>query len=189
MFSYNKDSNQWFCAMGYGTVSMSRVKNGRKNGDTILVYTFAKEHCVGCEQRTKCMGKGKTKARKLRISSAAPMLYEYSQRQKTPEFLEKYKNRACSEWKNGEMKRFHGMARARGFGLASVDRQTKLTAIAVNLKRIAALVCEKRNEQAKEALQVAFIASFLIRIFHSGLNILCKSEKPLTPRRLYPVPT
>ena len=44
------------------------------------------------------------------------------------------------EWKNGEMKRFHGMVRARGWGLRSVSTQVKLTVIAVNLKRIAALV-------------------------------------------------
>ncbi len=40
------------------------------------------------------------------------------------------------------MKRFHGLARARGYGLRAVTIQAKLTAIAVNLKRIAALVME-----------------------------------------------
>ena len=38
------------------------------------------------------------------------------------------------------MKRFHGMSRARGWGLRGLRIQVKLTAIAVNLKRIAALV-------------------------------------------------
>lgn len=36
------------------------------------------------------------------------------------------------------MKRFHGLDRARGYGLKSVNLQAKLTALAVNLKRIAA---------------------------------------------------
>lgn len=36
----------------------------------------------------------------------------------------------------------HGLARARGYGLRAVTIQAKLTAIAVNLKRIAALVAE-----------------------------------------------
>lgn len=40
---------------------------------------------------------------------------------------------------NGEMKRFHGLFRARGWGLRSILFQAKLTAIAVNLKRIAAI--------------------------------------------------
>ncbi|MBR4425506.1 MAG: transposase, partial [Oscillospiraceae bacterium] len=63
-----------------------------------------------------------------------------SQRQKSAEFQEQYRRRAAHEWKNGEMKRFHGMARAKGWGLRSVLFQAKFTAIAVNLKRIAALV-------------------------------------------------
>ncbi len=42
---------------------------------------------------------------------------------------------------NGEMKRFHGLSEARGYGLKSISLQAKLTALAVNLKRIAKLVC------------------------------------------------
>ncbi|AOT71802.1 hypothetical protein Gferi_21055 [Geosporobacter ferrireducens] len=37
------------------------------------------------------------------------------------------------------MKRFHGLNRAKGYGLRSMSIQAKLTALAVNLKRIAAL--------------------------------------------------
>lgn len=43
------------------------------------------------------------------------------------------------------MKRFHGMSRARGWGLRSMLFQAKLTAIAVNLKRIAAITGEKTS--------------------------------------------
>ena len=53
--------------------------------------------------------------------------------------MEKYKKRSAQEWKNGEMKRFHGLSRAIGWGLRSILFQAKLTAIAVNLKRIAAI--------------------------------------------------
>jgi Transposase DDE domain len=66
--------------------------------------------------------------------------YELSQQQKTEEFKEKYKKRASIEGKNTELKRFHGLSRARGYGLLSVSTQSKLTAIVVNLKRIAALI-------------------------------------------------
>lgn len=85
------------------------------------------------------MGKNKTKARILRVTASAPIFYEKSQEQNKPEFLEKYKKRSAQEWKNGEMKRFHGLSRARGWGLRSILFQAKLTAIAVNLKRIAAI--------------------------------------------------
>ena len=91
------------------------------------------------------MGKsnGKKNARKLVVGITAPLFNEKSQEQKKPEFLEKYKKRSAQEWKNGEMKRFHGLSRARGWGLRSILFQAKLTAIAVNLKRIAAITGKK----------------------------------------------
>ncbi|MPW24183.1 IS5/IS1182 family transposase, partial [Alkalibaculum sp. M08DMB] len=48
--------------------------------------------------------------------------------------------RASIEGKNAELKRFHGLHRARGYGLLGVSTQSKLAAIAVNIKRIAAKV-------------------------------------------------
>lgn len=89
--------------------------------------------------RAECIN-GRAVAKKMIIGVNTPEFYEYSQRAKTQEFLEKYKNRACHEWKNGEIKRFHGLDRARGYGLRSMSIQAKLTALAVNLKRIAKLV-------------------------------------------------
>ena len=76
----------------------------------------------------------------MEISVNTPELYEHSQWAKTDEFKKKYKKRASHEWKNGEMKRFHGLNRARGYGLKGMQTQAKLTALAVNLKRIANMV-------------------------------------------------
>ena len=92
----------------------------------------------------------------------APKYYEYSQFNKTEEFLNKYKQRARIEGKNAEMKRFHGLARARGYGLRSVEIQAKMTAIAVNLKKIAKVF----------SLNYAHI----FKIFLSIKNILIKKE-------------
>lgn len=141
LFSYNKDSDQWFCFMGNHTVSKKKTiqVNGRGDKYEIYSYIFKKEQCENCLHRDTCIGKGKGKSRKLRVTTSAPIFYQISQEQKKTEFLEKYKKRSAQEWKNGEMKRFHGMSRARGWGLRSITFQAKLTAIAVNLKRIAAL--------------------------------------------------
>ena len=49
---------------------------------------------------------------------------------------------------NGEMKNFHGLDRARGYGLKSVALQAKLTAYAVNLKRIAAILSSKNGSDS-----------------------------------------
>jgi hypothetical protein len=81
----------------------------------------------------------KSARRILVIGLNTTEFYEISQYQKTDEFLEKYKKRASIEGKNAELKRFHGLSRARGYGLLSVSKQSKLAAIAVNLKRIAAI--------------------------------------------------
>ena len=157
LFAYNKDSDQWFCFMGNHTVGCKKNKQGNGRGETyeIITYLFKKEQCKDCPHRDKCIGSkgGKKTARKLRVTASAPLFYEKSQEQKTPEFREKYKKRAAQEWKNGEMKRFHGMNRARGWGKRSVSFQAKFTAIAVNLKRIAALWRDMELADAKAAVK------------------------------------
>lgn len=154
LFSYNKDSDQWFCFMGNHTVSCKKKirHKGTERQYEYYSYLFKKDQCKDCPHRDKCMRKNKTQARRLDVAATAPLFYEKSQEQKQPEFQEKYKKRAAHEWKNAEMKRFHGLVRARGWGLRSMSIQAKLTAIAVNLKRIAALVEEKSGKNpASEA--------------------------------------
>jgi len=136
-YKYNKDSDQWFCE--YGNQTVDKKKKTRKDGRQFLEYKFERETCCNCPNRKGCIN-GTGIANKLVLGLNAPKFYEYSQRAKTPEFLEKYKKRASQEWKNGEMKRFHGMDRARGYGLKSMRTQAKLTALVVNLKRIVALL-------------------------------------------------
>jgi transposase len=135
-YSYNKDSDQWFCEEGNYTVK--KKKTNRKDRNSVKYY-FNKEGCRNCPKRQECI-KGKMIAKIMEISVNTPELYEHSQWAKTDEFKKKYKKRASHEWKNGEMKRFHGLNRARGYGLKGMQTQAKLTALAVNLKRIANMV-------------------------------------------------
>jgi transposase len=159
MFSYNKDSDQWFCAMGAATVKVRRKTRRRGDIQTDnLVYTFDAKTCTACTKRAQCMGKDKKRARKLEVSARTPRLYEESQRQKSPEFIAKYKKRASIEWKNAELKRLHGMDRAYGFSLRSVKVQVCLTVLAVNLKRIATLTGEKRAKYSLKAPCQASVA-------------------------------
>ncbi|MDP2926353.1 MAG: IS1182 family transposase [Nanoarchaeota archaeon] len=140
-YSYNKDSDQWICEEGNYSISKKKVKRKDKHGYN---YYFSKEDCINCPKRQECCGKAKKKI--FVVGESASKYYEYSQKSKSEEFKEKYKKRACHENKNGEMKRFHGMARAKGFSLKSVRTQAKLTALAVNLKRIAKLFSLLFNE-------------------------------------------
>jgi transposase len=151
LFSYNKDSDEWSCARGNATVSLRRIKRKRGNRDyEVLAYRFSKEQCMACTKRAECMGKAKG-ARELHVSVSAALFYEESARQKDPAFLERYKKRAAIEWKNAELKCHHGMARAKGYGLGSVSMQVKLTALAVNCKRMATIVARKASEAIKSA--------------------------------------
>lgn len=155
-FNYNKDSDQWFCEMGNCTVK--KVYQKTKKTNDIFRYTFDKTICQCCAKLVECAGK-RRRVRVFKVGVNAAQYYEYSQLAKTEEFKEKYKKRASHEWKNGELKRFHGLDRARGYGLKSMGMQAKLTALAVNLKRIAALV------------------SFLLIYLCSFLRIKDSSEK------------
>ena len=140
-FSYNKDSDEWFCSQGNKTVKKRYVK--RKCGKESYRYHFEKEKCKNCSKRKECIASAKFKILDIGINTNE--FYEYNQEQKSPEFKEKYKNRSCQEWKNGEMKNFHGLDRARGYSLRSMSTQAKLTAIAVNLKRIAGILSSKSD--------------------------------------------
>jgi transposase len=147
LFSYNKDSDQWICKQGYRTISKKVKKAIRKDiGEhSFYEYEFDKNECINCLLRSECIKTAKTKAKKLRVGLNANEFYEYSQWAKTEEFKTEYKKRAASEWKNAELKRFHGLNRAYGYGLKSVSMQAKLTALAVNLKRIARLLPPKNS--------------------------------------------
>ena len=157
LFSYNKDNDEWFCRMGNRTVKKKHISQ-KRNGKPwrTYIYTFDKTGCQNCPHRTECMGKA-SGGKQFHVSENTAVFYAESQRQKSPEFQKKYRKRAAEEWKNAEMKRFHGLARARGWGLRSMAFQAKFTAIAVNLKRIANLIREKERENAGN---IAPISSF-----------------------------
>lgn len=161
LFAYNKDSDEWFCRMGNRTVKKDH-RTRKMNGKTYrsLIYVFDKSGCQNCPHRAECMGRA-TGPKRFHVAEHTAALYAESQRQKLPEFQKKYRKRAAEEWKNAEMKRFHGLARARGWGLRSMTFQTKFTAIAVNLKRIANLIREKER---KNAGNIAIISSFFMNL-------------------------
>ena len=88
--------------------------------------------------------KAKSVAKKLSVGTSTAELYEHSQFTKSGTFLEHYKVRARIEPKNAEMKRFHGLSRASGFGLQSVRLQAMFVAIAVNFKRMVVIKHQKK---------------------------------------------
>lgn len=119
---------------------MQRTENKKGKEWTRYKYYFEREKCRNCPRREECLGKSKIIGKVLNLGENASEYYEHNQWTKTEEFKAGYKMRAKIEPKNAELKRFHGLDRARGYGLRSVSIQTKLTIIAVNLKRICKLI-------------------------------------------------
>ncbi len=144
-FSYNKDSDQWFCSQGNQTVNQKYYKRKRKDCKSGFQeghnYYFDVKICKSCPKHDQCAKKSVRKILNIGINTLK--FYEISQSQKTDEFKEKYKKRASIEGKNAELKRLHGLGRAKSYGLISMSKQAKLAAIAVNLKRIAAIMTAK----------------------------------------------
>lgn len=135
--------------MGNETVKVKAKtydRNGKKQ--KLLEYGFERERCRNCPRRPECIRKSTRIAKLLTVSVNTPELYEYSQRAKTPEFQEEYRKRAKIEPKNAELKRFHGLDRAKCFGLRCIRIQAKLTVLAVNLKRIAKMVSASKSSTA-----------------------------------------
>ena len=166
-YKYNKDSDQWFCKNGNETIE---VKIRDKQGYKQLRYKFDKETCRNCPYRKDCMGESKNIRKVLEVSISAPTYYRYSQFNKTEEFKKEYRKRARIEGKNAEMKRFHGLARANGYGLLAVSKQAKLTAIAVNLKRIAKLFSLKFNKNIIKIQKIEII-NYLLDFLLIGSKI------------------
>ena len=137
-FTYNKDSDEWQCIRG-NTSDEKKYFKGKSRGKSRegYKYYFDVKQCKICPNHDECAGKSARKI--LQIGLNTVEFYEMSQYQNSEEFKEKYKKRASIEGKNAELKRFHGLNRARGYGLLSVSIQSKLAAIAVNIKRIAAI--------------------------------------------------
>jgi transposase len=201
-FKYNKDSDEWFCERGNSTVKKSHKK--RKNGKESLRYYFNRETCRDCPLRDTCIS-GKTVGKIMEVGINTPEFYEYSQEQKSDAFKEKYKARAGHEGKNGEMKQFHGLDRAIGYGLRSMSFQAKLTALAVNLKRIAKLLSSSNLARALfyiyilfKIRQNLFCEEILFRfaqnvtkksLFFSSLGQVCVPVSPiLLKQRLFGMP-
>jgi hypothetical protein len=90
-------------------------KDGERSG---YKYYFDIKQCKTCPLHDQCAKKAARRI--LAIGLNTTEFYGISQYQKTEEFKEKYKKRASIEGKNAELKRFHGLSRARGYGLLSI---------------------------------------------------------------------
>ncbi len=112
------------------------ISNYNEKEGTTTFY-FKKEICSQCSLKDKCT---KQEGRTITIGEHYDLVMEAKEYNKTQDFKDDMKERAHIEPKNAEMKRFHGMARARYWGLPKVNVQFIITAIVVNVKRLANVI-------------------------------------------------
>ena len=176
-FTYNKDSDEWFCKEGNNSISkkkyVKKVKN-EKTGEQVtkhyVHYRFDVKKCKSCSSREECI-QGKEASKRIRLCGHFKLFQKYAQQQQTEEFKEKYKVRARIEAKNAELKRFHRLTRADGYGLRSMQTQVKLTVLAVNMKRIATIIRAKTEPKLFKKLNQVISALKVIIC-----NILLKKQ-------------
>lgn len=102
----------------------------KKKGTTL--YHFKKNDCQNCNLKLKCT---KFDHRTITINRHYPIFEEAKRYSKSQDFKDDMKMRAHIEPKQGEMKRFHGLNRAKFWGIEKINVQAMLTGIVVNLKR------------------------------------------------------
>src|SRR3972149_1117478 len=109
------------------------ISNHNEKDGTTSFY-FKKEICQQCVLKDQCT---KQDRRTITIGKHHELIKEAKEYNKTQDFKDDMRERAHIEPKHAEMKRFHGMARARYWGLPKVNIQFIITAIVVNVKRLA----------------------------------------------------
>jgi transposase len=129
MFDYNEKKGTVTCPAGVITRSwfLETKKEAR-------VYHFPRAKCTRCEFQTQCTN-AKEGRRTIRIGESHAELMEAEVYNRTDGFRKDMKLRQAVEGKLSEMKRYHGLRRARFRGLKKFSLQCYFTAVAVNIKR------------------------------------------------------
>ena len=136
-FSYSKDAHMLQCPAGH--LAMRVDKRKAENGNTYANYCFSVKKCKKCPLRDQCKV-GKSKTHTYNITQPNAMRQARLEFENSGAFKKKLEVRHRIEEKNGEMKTAHGFRRADSVGLIALRLQAYLTAIVVNMKRIAAVM-------------------------------------------------
>ncbi|MEC2129311.1 IS1182 family transposase [Brevibacillus centrosporus] len=138
-FEYNKDADFVICPAGQHSVRKA-VQGSKQSGESrSLVFYFDTEKCKTCPLREGCFKPGaKSKTYSIRI--VAEHYKEQIEFENSDTFKERIRRRPIIEHKNAELKRYHGMTKAKYRGLFRMQIQAILTAFVVNAKRMVTLI-------------------------------------------------
>jgi len=138
-FEYNKDADFVICPAGQHSIRKA-LQGSKKSGNSrSLVFYFDTEKCKTCPLKEGCFKPGaKSKTHSIRI--VAEHYKEQIEFEISDTFKERIRRRPIIEHKNAELKRYHGMNKAKYRGLFGMRIQAFLTAFVVNAKRMVKLI-------------------------------------------------
>jgi transposase len=135
-FVIDWEQRQVTCPQGHGTTGWTQSK-GRYD-EPVIHVRFAKQDCLGCSERAKCTrSRAGPRTLTFRPKKQHLALQQARQRQATSEFAREYARRAGVEGTISQGTRGFGLRRSRYVGVEKTHLQHILTAIAINLVRLA----------------------------------------------------
>jgi len=140
-FEINVQEGYVRCPAGQETRTLSWGKDER--GRKIPVYRFPAELCASCPLRAKCTSS--KLGRQVRVHPREELLQALKKEQKTPEFREKYRQRAHIERTGCDLKR-HGARKARYIGRIKVKFQLMMAAVLHDIKLLLAAFDKQPGE-------------------------------------------
>jgi len=133
-FTYQPETDSYRCPQGH-VLQHSRFDPGKQ----LHYYTAQASVCRVCPRQVEC-----TRARRRVVTRTATEAGREAAVRAGPRYAEAQRRRRVNEHLNMLGKRDHNLRRARALGLEAMQIQAALTALAINLKKVAlrtALLC------------------------------------------------
>ena len=131
-------------------LSTSWKAHTEADGGQVIKAAFDSQDCQSCEQRPNCT-RTKRGPRQLKFQPQAQheALVKARAKQQTPEFKERYRQRAGIEGTISLACGHFGMRRSRYIGLAKTHLQNVLAVTAINLSRVLNWLADKPKSQTR----------------------------------------
>lgn len=130
-FEYDAARDQVRCVEAHASIGAIRQENG-------TLYYFSASVCGACPRRRQCLAPSEIRRRVFIGDFYRPKLLagEAGRQWRQAQHRHRYK----VEQKNAELKRWHGLTRARYWGRLKMHGQVLLAALVVNAKRVVKLL-------------------------------------------------
>ena len=136
-FKLNRKKNTLTCPNG-----VTAKPHYYESAKSSLIFHFPMTACKVCSLRSQCTN-AREGRRTVRIFDWQEATYESERYNLTDDFRKDMKLRSPIEGKFSELKRYHGLTRARYRGLKKVGLQSFFSATAANIKRWMNLISEQ----------------------------------------------